>query len=443
MSVNKRDRDNISGLTGLRFFAAFFILFAHLSHNVTINIGPLKYNLGAISAIGMPLFFILSGFVIHYNYSVIFASRSFGSACGLFASHRVARIFPLFLAVLAFHLFHDDMYRLWSAQNMGKVLYPAYILGFFSWVPVWLDGKLLIQQNFGVSWSISTELFFYVTYVFYARHLFQANLRASLINLIRVIVIAYLLMFVAIRVPYTFWASLFPSAPLDWMNSFLRWLFYVSPYGRIFEFLAGALAAQAVMCIDPSPKLQKWARIGMWVALSVILFQFVDFVYLVNRYPDWITNTAMPKFHRFFIYASMNFLFAPAIVLLILSISIVEIGGGTTFFSWRNFVFLGEISYSLYLIHPISIRLVPVSAGTPHIWFRLIVGVVLTIALAIGTHALIEVPGRKYFRKVLQPLFTGDWRRFFRPVASELADGSAHASRVHMDEKQADDYSKR
>ena len=60
----------IAALTGLRFIAAFCVL---CSHSVPAlipfpNGGPnWHFLLSYLSVIGMPLFFVLSGFVMQYN----------------------------------------------------------------------------------------------------------------------------------------------------------------------------------------------------------------------------------------------------------------------------------------------------------------------------------------------------------------------------------------
>jgi peptidoglycan/LPS O-acetylase OafA/YrhL len=67
----------IDSLTGARGIAALSIALAHIGLNV--NVGP--YNLGCFAIIGMPMFFTLSGFIIHYVYAAPMSQgRGFGAA---------------------------------------------------------------------------------------------------------------------------------------------------------------------------------------------------------------------------------------------------------------------------------------------------------------------------------------------------------------------------
>src|SRR2546421_11421320 len=90
-------RDNIDALTGLRFVAAF-----------TIALGHYYQPWLEVSGIGMPLFFTLSGFIIHYVYAESFVA-GWPSATREFAVARFSRIYPLYFAVLLYYLFRTDM----------------------------------------------------------------------------------------------------------------------------------------------------------------------------------------------------------------------------------------------------------------------------------------------------------------------------------------------
>src|SRR5580704_1268390 len=66
----------LRALHGLRFLAAFCILFSHACGWLA-NFKDTRtvFNYGEFFTVyGMPLFFVLSGFVIHYNYSRLFST---------------------------------------------------------------------------------------------------------------------------------------------------------------------------------------------------------------------------------------------------------------------------------------------------------------------------------------------------------------------------------
>src|SRR4029077_15043549 len=59
-------------LTGLRFFAAFFVFVGHATPMMlkfTSGPQPVIDVTNCLIEVGMELFFVLSGFVIHYNYA--------------------------------------------------------------------------------------------------------------------------------------------------------------------------------------------------------------------------------------------------------------------------------------------------------------------------------------------------------------------------------------
>ena len=71
MSRSGSGRQDVPALTGLRFVAAFSVLIGHgfswILHNHETP-GGVVFWVSQIAGLGMTLFFVLSGFVIHYNY---------------------------------------------------------------------------------------------------------------------------------------------------------------------------------------------------------------------------------------------------------------------------------------------------------------------------------------------------------------------------------------
>src|SRR5262249_50502627 len=151
----------IPALTGIRFFAALFILYEHaVDWLVPFQSPALRANFTFVGMYGMPLFFVLSGVVIQYNYGKLFASRGIGRATCEFAAARFARLFPLYLFLLFVAVFADDFVR--KAYHGGDLF--AKVLAYDvtltqSWWYVVFDQQLVINWLFPISWSISTELY--------------------------------------------------------------------------------------------------------------------------------------------------------------------------------------------------------------------------------------------------------------------------------------------
>src|SRR6266853_6398684 len=101
---------DIPQLTGLRFVAAFSILFLHtVAWCIPFTDTRLPIAIANwVGMYGMPLFFVLSGFVIHYNYAKLFMFRGKARATCEFAAARFARLFPLYFVLLLMALCADD-----------------------------------------------------------------------------------------------------------------------------------------------------------------------------------------------------------------------------------------------------------------------------------------------------------------------------------------------
>jgi len=73
-------KSKLDALTGLRGVAAFSVLFGHAIIN-TFSYEPIVWPFSArFDYFGMSLFFVLSGFVIHYNYADLFRAESLKAA---------------------------------------------------------------------------------------------------------------------------------------------------------------------------------------------------------------------------------------------------------------------------------------------------------------------------------------------------------------------------
>jgi peptidoglycan/LPS O-acetylase OafA/YrhL len=390
-------RDNLDALTGLRFVAAFTIVLGHIYQPWL-----------EVTAIGMPLFFTLSGFIIHYVYADAFAG-GWRRATGEFAVARFSRIYPLYLALLAYSLWHTPM----GPPLMTRAGFPvllAYLTGCWTWFPFQVEGKQVLEWYYHISWSVSTEIFFYLAYalVFYRIARLQSA-RKCLGILLAFCVAAYAMFYIAYLTRDLWEMAIierfpqFTARTVDFDGSFYRWLLYISPYSRIFEFIGGCLTCQLYRLIrrrqELAARLPTGAIAGLAVVAAAILFGLFRHFGAAN---PWLA----PGNHSvagFLVGLHMNFLFAPACYAMILALALGGSAIGTVLAS-RPCCLLGDISYSTYLSHPMADRIL-LHAGLlgTAVWEHLLMAFVLVYAMSWVLFSLVEVPAKRGLRQLLTP----------------------------------------
>jgi peptidoglycan/LPS O-acetylase OafA/YrhL len=147
-------RAQLPALTGLRFFAALSILVAHAcdgNGGFQDYMGVRTYGV-LLAMYGMPLFFVLSGFVVHYNYSSLFAHLPLRTAVAEFAAARFARLFPLYICFLVVAVLADNFFAYAAGRpdiiRDATIYYPTLTQ---SWLFVVWDGALMAGTLF---WSL-------------------------------------------------------------------------------------------------------------------------------------------------------------------------------------------------------------------------------------------------------------------------------------------------
>jgi peptidoglycan/LPS O-acetylase OafA/YrhL len=391
-------RAPIDSLTGLRFIAAFSVLVAHAA-NWLVSFQPsvtfVDY-FGYGSAIGMPLFFVLSGFVIHYNYARQFRIGFVTPTVNFFIA-RFARLYPLYFLCLVLYVAHKNISYAWLAGADLSHL-PRYLLLWQAWTieyrgDTWF-GHLLLPP----AWSISVEVFFYAIYPCLALPLLNIRSMKSVGAIYAVVacgfcaaIIVCYLNFDALRA----WGDETFAINADAKNALLGWLLNTGPVGRFWEFLMGALAAQAYILLQGRSPSTKEARIGSAVLIMLILLTAV--IYVVARTDSFVAfATAYPGG------------FAPIFGLLVFCCARYA-NPVTAALGSRPLVVLGEASYSIYLLHLFTLDLfryrsdaLPLTHQTLLAWgFLMIVAIGFTLLVSLGTYRFVELPARVYLRRVL------------------------------------------
>src|SRR5262245_2820584 len=90
----------IPALTGIRFYAALFVYLSHIPVVPGMDVfasGHLVFNAGVV---GVSFFFVLSGFILTYNYAGSFRNGVSETGYKKFVWDRLTKIYPVHFATL-------------------------------------------------------------------------------------------------------------------------------------------------------------------------------------------------------------------------------------------------------------------------------------------------------------------------------------------------------
>lgn len=300
-------------LTALRFVAAAMVVMCHMQGAFGFTVGP---RLDCLAA-GVSFFFVLSGFILAYVYPEL---RTRGEIAG-FLRARVARVWPGHVATFLLAMWLLDLP--WHATTALPNLMLVQ-----AWNPL-APGTFYYSYN-SPSWSLSTELFFYLAFPF----LISSWDRKCLP---RILLSAAVL---ATIIVYVNWKDIADGGP-----SFL----YVNPAARIFEFVFGMLLQhfwkrcrrRLDWSVGPATVFEIGA-IGC-CALSVFLApgvaRHLDSAWTGPAFSAWLYSSG-----SMFAFGLMIFVMA------------VGRGAVSRFLARPWCVVLGEMSFAVYLLHQIFLR---------------------------------------------------------------------------------------
>lgn len=399
--MNPTTPAKLNALTGLRYIAALTILLSHMSGNYPA--GSLQKYTASLSGIGMPLFFVLSGFLMVYNYSAQFQSV-FRKTLWSFYVARFARIYPLYIISLLlwfsfvggfFHDLHDH------PNDTYKTLFYVGTLT-QSWVDiptfVGADSQKSVTLTFmAVAWSVSTEAFFYLVFpilILPIAWLVKRGLHAIIAGL------AVYLAMMALDASLIPWYETAVRNPNYEYGSF-RWVTYLCPYLRLGEFVIGAIAGQYFLCRSKDssqvPNRNWWlGTLGLTICI-VALFRVNHWIYTPHNPSVWLQ------------IAAKNILLAPLCAGLVYYLATLPCLLQRTLGS-KVMVELGNASFAIYLLHPLMQSLYfPRTAGetdlknTYIIVYNTLAMCVCLHFLCLGLYRYAEVPLRDGIRRLLDP----------------------------------------
>ena len=356
-------QNHIHALTGIRFVAALGVFVHHMLGKLGITFFNCPFGDG-----GVTFFFVLSGFILTY----VYADRLKGLGdLPRFYFTRWARIWPLHVVTLAIYIFcFMKLQHIYNNEEPTRRLIANVFL-LQSWVPKY---SWCFSFN-SVSWSISTEAFFYLMFplLVLRRSGFWIKYLLATIGILIFIFVVYAF---SDSIPKTGWAAVNP-------------LVQCFPFVRLFEFMTGMAVGHLFLA---RPHLSSGQRkfwkdslieigaIGLLCAYYHWQFNFPRTVHLPQMF-----HVLNAKIGPVLFYALLIFFFSHTRGII-----------GRLMGS-RIMVYLGEISFAFYMIHLIVIQLLERFNFQPLPMYHgglMLAALVLSIAAASLLYHLVEMPAK-------------------------------------------------
>ncbi|BBX98346.1 acyltransferase family protein [Mycobacterium lacus] len=370
-------KGEIKALTGLRIVAAVWVVLFHFRPMLEDASPDFRDALAPVlncGAQGVDLFFILSGFVLTWNY-LDRMGRSWSARATLqFLWLRLARVWPVYLvtlhlaAVLVILTLHVGHVPLPEASQLTATSYVRQVLLVQLWFQPYFDGS----SWDGPAWSISAEWLAYLLFGLVVLVIFRMMHATRARSLIWLAIAASMPPVVLLLASGQFYT------PWSWLPRIVT------------QFVAGALAAAAVRRL----RLTDRARRVAGYCSALLIAAIVGILYLFDAHP--ITGVVDSG-------GVVDVLFVPLVITLA-----VGVGSLPSLLSTRPMVYGGEISFCLYMVHELvhtawgwavaQFELTP--QDNPWKW-----NVVGLLAIAVGASVVlyhgVEVPARRWMRRMV------------------------------------------
>lgn len=381
----QRPKGQLLPLTGLRFFLAFWVVIFHQA-------GPDGYVGSLVDQFPTPIFcllrtgyvavgvfFVLSGFVLSYTYSL--ETLWSGPRLIRFAIARLSRLYPVYCLGLLL------MVPFVSLAGAGPKLVALINLGLLqSWFPM-----LAVSWN-TPGWSLSNEAFFYCSFPFIGVALWKLRRFGTLLGA------GLLIWAVGMMAPLAAVIAPVPGlgdAPATTMNlnadMWMENLVKFNPLAHLSDFCVGIVVGR--LYAQLLSRNSRLVNRGYYLYVPGLVLEIL----ILSR----ANYLPYPLIH--------DGLLTPLHALLLLGFAL---GGGTLarLVSIRPLVLLGNASYSLYIIHGPALKYMD------RIVYRLVhrtpsglAEMGLYVAGVVGASVLVfqffEAPSHRYLKKKLTLCF--------------------------------------
>ncbi len=347
-------KSELRTLTSLRFFSAFMVFLFHIEIRWPLSAPEFFTKIFSQGAIFMSLFFILSGFILTYNYYNLNPSDNYWD----FQIRRVARIYPVYFIVGLITFFWINLDASFHLKSILQFIFIIFSNIFV--IQAWFPALFQYWDDNG-SWSISVEFFCY--FLFPLLLLLLVKLPKS--QLIKLLLLLYILTILP-GLSYV----LFDPKPL-------LATFYAMPIFRLEEFIIGMILGLLFVAKDKIELKNYYFLIA-----TIILFAYLGV--FGGKYNG--------------IYIIHNFIVIPAFSVIIYTLAQESKSKFMWLLNNRAIRLLGEASYSFYLFQFIVLKigyyLANKSLFLTHHWGLAGLLLLMNISLSIMSYFYLEKPCR-------------------------------------------------
>lgn len=289
----------------------------------------------------MTFFLVLSGFVMSYNYYDKFEKLEKNDV-KQFIRKRIKKLYPIHILTFFIALPFSLKILIDSPiKEIGKIGLNMSLL--HSFIP---NNNVYFSFN-SVSWYLSACILFYILTPFLINLIHKVG--KNKLHLLGYGILIYLFIFTLVYIG-------------RYSNN-AHWLFYISPFFRIFDYILGILTGVYIKIIVKKNKNIFFYT--LYEVLSLILFASAYYFY--------------PYINQTFTYGVY---YLPFVIFIVIMFGIQK-GYISQLLSNPFLVYLGGISFEFYMIHQLVIRYITYIVGDNYPITISIVCMVISIVSAI------------------------------------------------------------
>jgi peptidoglycan/LPS O-acetylase OafA/YrhL len=358
--------DRVASLTGIRAVAALLVVATHAAYTTGKYIEGYFGLVCARMEMGVPIFFVLSGFLLFRPWVKSLATGGPEPSLRRYARHRVRRIMPAYVVtvLIAYVIYHfrtagPNPGHTWIGLLRNLTLTQIYT---FRYLPGFL------HQGLTQMWSLAVEAAFYVVLPLLAYLLLVVLCGRQWRPRLLLFGLGTLMLISPVWLVVVHLTTSVPNGARLWLPTYLIW------------FLAGmsltVLQAMRVRC---------YAFIAL--PLAVVC-------YFIASTPIAGDPTTSPLGLSQALYKAV--FYAAISGLAVAPLALGNQGWYSRFLATRPMVWIGEISYEIFLIHLITMEFAMVYVMRDHVYTGSMAGLflatmVLTIPLAWLLHRFTRV----------------------------------------------------